>query len=202
MSTERSLLRYKYPDGRLQAALPMHLVERNADRIVGWLSAGTEIAYWATADGADPRTVPLNRRFHQELGSVIRRWEGSGVLRVIPMNEYWQVIHFWDAAGQFLGWYVNLESRKTRTTHAVDAVDWSLDLLISPEFEVTWKDVDEAAAALGTPYLRDDDLTAAQAVGGAIEANPRALIDSIGDWRDFRAPGTWVPLDLPEHWRE
>ena len=124
------------------------------------------------------------------------------MLRVIPMNEYWQVIHFWDAAGQFLGWYVNLESRKTRTTHAVDAVDWSLDLLISPEFEVTWKDVDEAAAALGTPYLRDDDLTAAQAVGGAIEANPRALIDSIGDWRDFRAPGTWVPLDLPEHWRE
>jgi hypothetical protein len=179
----------------------MHVVDESPERVVGWLASGTEISYWATADGADPRTVPLAERFRQELGTAVRRWEGNGVLRVIPLGECWQVIHFWDAAGEFLCWYVNLESRKRVLGHAVESVDWHLDLLISPEFEVDWKDRDEAAAALGTPYLRDDDFQAAQAVGESIAANPREFIDAVGDWRDFRAPDEWGPLDLPRGWR-
>ena len=200
MSDEHALLRYRYPDSRLQAALPMHVVEKSSETLVGWLSAGTEISYWATADGADPRTVRLDDRFRQHLGTAVRRWEGNGVLRAIPLDECWQVIHFWNPAGEFVCWYVNLESKKHVSEHAVESVDWHLDLLISPDFEVTWKDADEAAVALGTPYLRDDDYEAARTIGESIAANPRALIDAIGDWRGFRTPDTWGPLELPEGW--
>ncbi|MCI1641207.1 MAG: hypothetical protein LKI27_06420 [Actinomyces sp.] len=108
------LLRYLYPDGRLQAALPMRVVEDSGGTVVAWLSVGTQIEYWATADGlADPRTVPLPQRFRQALGHAPRRWEGSGVLRVIPLRECWQVLHFWNPrSGGFEGWYVNLESAR------------------------------------------------------------------------------------------
>lgn len=88
------LLRYLYPDGRLQAALPMHVVEKRSDTVVGWLPVGSEISYWANPDGTDPRTVALESRFRQHLGTAQRRWEGGDILRVIPLEEPWQVLHF------------------------------------------------------------------------------------------------------------
>ena len=195
------LLRYRYPDGRLQAALPMHVVEKRSDAVVGWLPVGSEISYWANPDGTDPRTVALESRFQQHLGTARRRWEGGGILRVIPLEQSWQVLHFWDTATrEFLGWYVNLESPKHLNGKNIDAIDWHLDLLISPTLVVTWKDEEEAAAAAGTSYLRHEDLAAARATGEAIAANPEALIDMIGDRRHFVPPVTWGPLDLPERW--
>lgn len=195
------LLRYRYPDGRLQAALPLHVVEKHPDTVVGWLPVGSEISYWANPDGTDPRTVALESRFQQRLGTAQRRWEGGGILRVIPLEERWQVLHFWDTAtGEFLGWYVNLESPKRLNGMTIDAIDWHLDLLISPSLVVSWKDEAEADAAAGTSYLRREDLAAARATGEVIAADPEAFINSIGDWRHFVPPNTWGPLNLPEAW--
>ncbi|WP_194409826.1 DUF402 domain-containing protein [Microbacterium cremeum] len=187
--------RYLYPDGRLQAAIPMHVVSDESDVVVGWTSTGTEISYWATLDGADPRTIPLDARFTRKLTTARRTWTGGGTLRVVPLHERWQVLHFWNTeTDDFLGWYVNLESEKTRRACCIDAVDWHLDLLISPEFVVTWKDEDEAAAAVGTPYLRAEDLRSARATGEAIASDPRGLIARIGDWRDFKPAPECGPL--------
>ena len=119
------------------------------------------------------------------------------MLRVIPLRERWQVLHFWDTQShRFLGWYVNLESEKTRHDSSIDAVDWHLDLLISPDFVVTWKDEDEAAAAAGTPYLRIEDLQNARATGEAIAADPRDFINRIGDWRDYEPDPQFGALTL------
>jgi len=53
---------YLYPSGHLQAVVPFWSVGA-ADLVAGWTPHGTEIMYWATADGQDPRSVPLDRRF-------------------------------------------------------------------------------------------------------------------------------------------
>lgn len=66
--------------------------------------------YWATVDGCDPREIPLNRRFEQPLSTAPRTWRGNGVLRVMPAGLPYQVIHFWDHADSFAGWYVNFEA--------------------------------------------------------------------------------------------
>lgn len=189
--------RYFYPDGRLQAAIPMHVVSDTADVVVGWTTPGTEISYWSTADGADPRTIPLSSRFSGRLTTARRTWTGGAMLRVVPLKERWQVLHFWDSqTGAFLGWYVNLESAKTRRSSSIDAVDWHLDLLISPDLVVTWKDEDEAAAAAGTPYLRLEDLRSARETGEAIASDPQRILDQIGDWRSFEPSPDWKPLAL------
>lgn len=195
------LLRYRYPDGRLQAALPMYVVQDSADVVVGWLPTGTEIMYWATDDGADPRGVPLDERFHRRLGTARQSWRGGGVLRVIPLAQHWQAIHFWDTAtAEFASWYVNLESVKRRRGMVLDAVDWHLDLVIDPTMAASWKDEDEAAAALGTPYLLGEDLHLARRTGERIAADPAAWLREVGDWRSFVPQQSWQALALPEDW--
>jgi hypothetical protein len=201
MDDDVTLLRYRYPDGRLQAAFPLRRIDETTDRLVGWLPVGSEIAYWSTETGDDPRKVPLAERFRQCLGYSRRTWTGGSVLRVIPRDEPWQVLHFWDEGGTFTGWYVNLESGKQRDHLGVTSVDWHLDLLISPEYVVTWKDEDEAEAAVRTEYLREQDLAAARETGAAIAAEPQRFIDAIGHWQGFR-PGEELrrPLSLPDGW--
>jgi len=148
----RVLLRYRYRDGTLQAALPMRVVQDD-DTLVSWLSSGTQIMYWALPNGDDPRSVPLLDRFNQVLSTGPREWQGNGVLRVMPRHEPFQVLHFWDDDGAFAGWYVNFEAPRRRRGDRVDSVDWHLDLWIDPDGTPTWKDEDEADAAIAAGHL-------------------------------------------------
>jgi len=145
--SDRLLLRYWYPSGRLQAALPLHSVEKSAARTAGWLLVGSDISYWSTAEGRDPRSVPLQQRFRQELTTAPRRWEGADVLRVLPAGRPYQVLHFFDH-GTFLGWYINFESPARWNGNVADTRDWHLDLTVSPDGKGEWKDEDEAAVAV------------------------------------------------------
>ena len=81
------LLRYFYEAGGVQAALPMRAVEDSGSRVVGWLASQTEIMHWATSNGEDPRSVPLERRFTEPLATAPRVWQGPGVLRVMLPRE-------------------------------------------------------------------------------------------------------------------
>jgi hypothetical protein len=194
------LLRYRYPDGRLQAALPMRVVEDRPDRLVAWLAPQTEIMYWALADGRDPRVVPLGERFRMPLTTAARRWQGTGVLRVIPVRSTYQVLHFWDVDGSFSGWYVNFEAPKARRGTRLDSVDWHLDLWIDAAGVATWKDEDEAQAAVEAGHLSERDLELAWRTGRQIIDGLSDWRDVVGDWRSFRPPAAWLALALPSDW--
>jgi Protein of unknown function (DUF402) len=199
-SMDSVLLRYRNHDGALQAAFPMRVIEDDDKRVVAWLAPDTEIMYWALPDGGDPRSLPLSSRFSAPLTTAPRLWQGSGVLRVIPIDAPFQVLHFWHEDGQFAGWYVNLEAAKRRTGDRLDTVDWHLDLWISPNLEPTWKDVDEAEAGLAAGHVTPNDLAMARRHGNDIV---RGLADwpaPIGDWRSFNPPPEWGPLPLPPDW--
>ena len=194
------LLRYQYRDGTQQAAFPMRVVVDDGELVVAWLAPGTEIMYWALSGGADPRSLPLDRRFTARLMSAPRRWQGGGVLRVIPISLPFQVLHFWDEHGGFAGWYVNLEAPKRHTGDRLDSVDWHLDLWISPDLVPTWKDVDEAEAALAAGHLAPEDLAEAWRQGHDIIHHLAQWPRPIGDWRSFIPPPHWGPMPLPTNW--
>ncbi len=194
------LLRYRYRDGTCQAALPMRVVADDGDRVVAWLASGTEIMYRALGDGADPRSLPLDGRFTAQLTTTARRWHGGGVLRVISINRPFQVLHFWHERGGFAGWYVNLEATKRRTGDRLDSIDWHLDLWISPDLEPTWKDADEAEAALAAGHLTAEELDQAWRQGHEIIRGVAHWPSPIGDWRSSIPPAHWGPLALPPDW--
>lgn len=193
---EGLLLRYLYNDGRVQAALPLRTVADTEDMTVAWLAPRTQILYWATEDGADPRATLLPNRFRQHLTTAPRIWKGPGVLRVMPMGRLYQVIHFWTEAGDFAGWYINFEAPRRRIRDRIDTVDWHLDLSIAPDGSASWKDEEEAQAALGTMHLRPDDYRAARGAGEELLIELSDWPLPIGDWRRFQPDPAWTALDL------
>ena len=193
------LLRYRYRDGRFQAALPLHVVEDRPDRRAGWLSVGSEISYWAMPDGSDPRSVPLEERFAQVLTTAPRRWTGSDVLRVLPAGEPYQVLHFWQGE-QFSGWYINFESPGVWRGRVIDSRDWHLDLWITPDGRGAWKDEDEATAAVESGHLAQRELGLARTTGEGILADVDALLFRVGDWRASRPGQDVSALPLPPDW--
>jgi hypothetical protein len=200
---DEMLLRYRYPDGRLQAALPLRVVHDDEAITVGWLPNGTDIMYWALADGSDPRRIPLAERFRQRLGTAPRVWQGPGVLRVMPKNGAFQVLHFWDEDQRFAGWYVNLERNRSRTGSFFDTVDQHLDLVITPDCNAVWKDEDEAEAAVDADQLPRADLDSARVVGESIMRDIDGLLTRVGDWRGWTPPdGFDRPLTLPSDWND
>jgi hypothetical protein len=54
-------------------------------------------------------------RFTAHHTSALRRWQGGGALRVIPISLPFQVLHSWHEYGGSAGWNVNLEAPKRRT---------------------------------------------------------------------------------------
>ena len=178
----------------------MRVVEDRGDRTVAWLSAGSEITYWATLDGRDPRSLPLSELFQQTLVAKRRHWEGPGVLRVLLPNVPYQIIHFWHDDGSFRGWYVNFEEPHQRSDGIFDSIDWHLDLWLSADGTHEWKDENEADAAVAAGVLRAEELARARITGSALLADSASLMRRVGDWRDFVPPIEWTALQLPDDW--
>jgi hypothetical protein len=78
---DEMLLRYRYNDGSIQAALPLRVVLDEPNVTVAWLAPATPIMYCATGDGHDPRESPIDQRFHQPLSTSRQVWNGPGVWR-------------------------------------------------------------------------------------------------------------------------
>jgi predicted RNA-binding protein associated with RNAse of E/G family len=196
------LVRYFGSDGRQQMTLPMRVVEDREDRTVAWLTEGSEITYWTTQDGRDPRSYPLNELFQQTLVAKRRQWIGPGILRVLLPEVPFQIIHFWDDDGSFRGWYVNFEQPFQRAGTSFDAIDWHVDLWLFPDGTHEWKDEDEAEAAVAAGVLHTEELARARMIGRALIKDPGALLQRVGDWRNFVPPAAWTPLELPVTWNQ
>lgn len=174
-------------------------MDARADRKVAWLLVGSQISWWSTAEGADPRTLPLDIRFRSELTTAPRQWQGSDVLRVMPAGKPYQVIHFW-SSGVFTGWYVNFESPLTWNGPVGDSRDWHLDLWVSPDGQAMWKDEEEAVVAAECGHVSPGELDVARAAGQEILDDFDRWLSLIGDWREARPDTRLQPLPLPPDW--
>lgn len=171
---EASHVTYVYPDGYLQAVIPFWSVGTD-DVVAGWTVDGSRIMYWATAEGCDPRSVPLADRFSTRLTSAPRTWQGT-MFRLFAPEQPWQLLHFFNERGEFMHWYVDFETPKVPDGHGGwTTTDLELDLIIHPDFTVALKDQDDFAAAENQGFL-----------DGRVADEVRALADGIR-----RAPQTF-----------
>ncbi|MBV8933680.1 MAG: DUF402 domain-containing protein [Kutzneria sp.] len=193
-----ALLRFNRLDGTLGQVHPLRVVSDDGQRLLGWLPAETPIVGTRLAGGGGPRDVPLEVRFLRPRERFPDTWRRTSTLRLIDDEQWSSVWWFFDAAGEFLGWYVNLEIPAGRTESTVDRVDGVLDVWVTPARVCRWKDEDEAMAAIAAGRLTAEHLSRLRAEGErqiALADAGRFPFD--GTWCDFRPDPDWPVPELP-----
>lgn len=134
------------------------------------------------------------------LRTAARIWQGGGVLRVMPAGKALTGHPFLGERAHVRRVVRQLRSAAVQTWRPHRLFDVHLDLWITADGVATWKDEDEANAAVGTTRLAIADLATARAAGHAIIGDLAGWPEPIRDWRSFRPdPALTVP-QLPSDW--
>jgi len=178
---------------------PMVVVRDDEAGLLLWMPAGTEIAGLEDEDKRNLHAVPLGEMRAPRL--VRKSWGEKDVLILMPPGAAHSVWWFF-RRGEFVGWYVNLETPYTRHDEGVDATDLVLDIVVAPDRTWVWKDEDEMEDRIGRPHYFDRD------GAGEIRAEGERVIKLIeagaypfdGACTDFRADPGWASPALPAGW--
>ena len=109
---------------------------------------------------------------------------------------------FWNESGQFVSWYIDLETPMSRTPLGFDYMDQMLDIVVAPDLSSwRWKDEDELEEG-----VRRGLWNAAQAVEVRAESE-RALARLLAReppfnelWEDWRPDPTWARPEIDSGW--
>jgi Protein of unknown function (DUF402) len=190
--------RFLRPDGSIGQHHPLRVVSDDGLSLLGWIPAGTPIIGSRLADGRSMRELPLEQRFRLPRAQFLDTWRDTSTLRLIPEQQWSSIWWFFGPAGEFAGWYANLEIPLGRTATGPDRIDGILDLVVRPSGEWSWKDEDEADAAVDAQRLTEAQLETLRAEGERLIglAEDRAY-PFDGTWTDFRPEPGWPSPSLP-----
>lgn len=179
---------------------PMRVVRDDERGLVAWLAEGTEQLGMAPADGRSLRDIPLAERFGHERVPVVRRWQGSGVLRIAPTGRPWSVWVFREDDGSHAGHYVNLELPHRRRGTESATRDLVLDLWLDAAGELWLKDADELEAAVASGH---GSVELAAEVHAAAEWARAELVEGQDwpldeEWTAWQPPAGWTVPALPD----
>jgi len=173
---------------------PMTVVRDDADGLVAWLAPGTPLLKAVLADGRELRHAGPIGMFTEPRVLKLDIWHGTGILKVAPAGKPWSVWYFWSDDGTFRGWYVNLEDPHVRdyAGRRTSTRDHVLDLWITPDRIIHWKDEDELEGAVLAGRFT-------QAEADAITATAHQAVEEIhawtapfsDDWQSWTAPEAW-----------
>lgn len=179
---------------------PMRVVRDDADALVAWLAPDTPVLRPVLADGRELRSVPAHQMFGSGRAVGRSRWQGTGVLKVAPTGVPWSVWLFWEPDWSFRGWYVNLEDVHVRDGSSIVTQDHVLDLWVTPDRSVRWKDEDELDAAVETGRWTAADGERFRHDAGDVEVRITAWDRPFRDgWEDWRPDLSWPVPELPAH---
>ncbi|CUR61853.1 hypothetical protein NOCA150153 [metagenome] len=179
---------------------PMRVVRDDERGLVAWLAEGTEQVAWGPADGRSMREVPLTERFAVPRAPVVRRWRGTGVLRIAPTDRPWSVWVFREVDGTLAGHYVNLELTHRRDGSCTATRDLILDLWLDASDGLWLKDEDELeAAATGghlAPAAADEVRAVAEWARAEVVEGRSWVLDD--EWAMWQPPQEWTTPSLPD----
>ncbi|MFF5084912.1 DUF402 domain-containing protein [Actinoplanes sp. NPDC000266] len=194
---------YRYGrGGRARFVRAGRVIADDPAGLVLWIGPGSPQIESVPADGRALRDIPVGERFDVPRVPKRTTWRGPGVVQFVPPAGEWTVSWFFTGAGDFAGWYVNLETERVRWAGGVDSSDRALDVWIAPDRVARWKDEDEFAELTGRPGRWSAEQAVAIRRTGeeliALAAAGEAPFD--GRWTDYRPDPSWPPVVLPDDW--
>jgi hypothetical protein len=191
------------PNGRIAAVETAKVVRDDDTGVLAWTAHGSDAMRRTTLTGDPIRKMPMEQRKATTTMLSPTTWHGTEVLTLTRTDGAAHSIWwFFGLDGEFLGWYVNLETPARRWYGGLDLRDQALDIWVEPDRTWVWKDEDEFAERTGLP----DYWTAAEA--REIRAEGESVIPLIeagvypfdGTFTTFRPDPAWKPATLPPFW--
>ncbi len=181
--------------GAVFTALPMRVVADSPERTVLYLAPNTAFRGARTPAGTKVR----------DLSSWVSKdlvWAGGSLIRLIEPGAWHCVDVEFDADGEFIGWYVNLQQPVRRSRGRFDTVDLVLDLVVAPDRSWRLKDEDDFQQAITDGHLSAE-------TGHRVRAEAERMIDVLAafgspfcesEWLGWRPPADWTIPPLPADW--
>lgn len=129
-------------------------------------------------------------------------WQQRRFLALMRPGAYYAINMVWeDDSDGFVGWYVNFETPFRRSPVGFDTLDLELDLAISPDYSLHWKDTEEYEEGVRRGAISE---SAAKQIAVAkrdvlerIERRDAPFDGALIDWLPL---GNWGVPRLPTGW--
>jgi predicted RNA-binding protein associated with RNAse of E/G family len=189
-------------DDRITSVATARVVADDASGVLTWTAVGSEVMRRTTLAGESVRKMTVAEVTAVPTMLVPMRWTDTNVLMLTPSGASHSIWWFFDTDGDFLGWYVNLETRSQRWSGGLDMRDLALDIWVEPDRSWQWKDEDEFAERTGhADYWTAAEAAAVRAEGERVIARIEAGASPFGgSLTDFKPNPTWEPTILPPTW--
>jgi hypothetical protein len=194
--------------GRIGWVRPARVVSDDSRGLLLWIARHTPVVSEVSGDGRGMRTMPFAE--YVTLGSSLRHgtWNGPGVLKLHrPDDPAHSVWWFHNDAGEFTGWYVNLERPAIRWSDVggaagVDVTDEDLDIVVAPDLSWQWKDEEEFLERLAIPehYWVADEAAVREEGLRVVKEIEAGVFPFDGTWTDFVPPAGWELPGLEPGW--
>jgi hypothetical protein len=173
-----------------------------SDLVMREVLHGADWAHWpervVSDDGPDgvlatfqPSGTPLSFPPHPvpHPWGHLDAWQGTSVLKLRRVGDWYAVWKFFDGDGTFLSWYVNFETPYVRQSDGIDVNDLQLDIVVPADGEWRWKDVEHLAPSMTGNRITADELLA------TLDAAAEVADLLQRDDRWWAAWDDWSPVD-------
>lgn len=201
---EIAVRRGMFPDGRITSVQAGYVVQDDERGLALWVPAGAQTIRRLTPEGEPTRYLPYVEEMRTPSVCSPSVWAPyDNLMLTVPGAGYSVWWTFQPGTGEFVGWYVNLETDSVRWFGGSDHIDQALDLLVAPERTWQYKDQDELEEQLRYPELFWDAAEAKAIRGRAVDLIARAEAGAFpfdGTWCGFRPDPAWALPVLPWWW--
>ncbi len=187
------VFRYHHPTLGVERGAVARVVEDRPERAIIYISSGSAYRQVVWMGNAPPPPDQVGK-FEE------KRWWKYDVLRIMYPGVPYSVWAMWLAGGgEFVKWYVNIESPFERADYGFTAIDHELDIVVNPDLSWEWKDEAELERLVDVGIF-----TAAQAADfrrygeeavGRVEERSAPFSEP---WPEWRPDPDWGPLDMPQ----
>lgn len=129
-------------------------------------------------------------------------WHTNRLLYILEPEKFYSPIFFWDhETNKFLCYYINFQLPFQRSHCSINTLDLDLDLIIHPDFNYEWKDLDDYEKGIETGVILPEWVD-------QIETAKIEVLDKLkkrqypfdGSWLNWMPDPNWLFPQLPENW--
>ena len=163
-------------------------------------------ATWMTRDEPGRTNMTLEERITLYLKEELNlAWYERSIhaptLTLHPPAEAYSIRLFWQPDWRLWYWYVNLEEPYRRTDRGIQVTDHTLDVLITPNFQWSWKDEPEFDALRKADKIPEEKAQAIRAAGERAIRRLEAREWPFNEpWPDWRPDPSWAAPKIADYW--